>query len=166
MTLIPTLTTARLRLRPMTFDDWTPYVTLMTSDRARYMGGPFSINGAWGMFCADHAQWDLFGCGALMVEAQATGACVGQVAINAGPLFPEHEIGWMVYSGHEGQGFAFEAATTLRDWAAHDRGLATLVSYVDPANVRSCRLAERMGATLDDTASRPDPDDLVYRHFG
>lgn len=166
MPSIPTLTTARLRLRAMTYDDWGAYCALMTSERARYMGGPFPDSTVWGMFCADHAQWDLFGCGALMIDVQETGCCAGQVAINAGPLFPEHEIGWMVYPDHEGRGIALEAATALRDWAATTRGLETLVSYVDPANLRSCRLAERMGAALDDTASRPDPDDLVYRHFG
>ncbi|WP_322891306.1 MULTISPECIES: GNAT family N-acetyltransferase [unclassified Yoonia] len=166
MPTIPTLTTARLRLRAMTFDDWSAYCALMTSERAHHVGGPFSVSTSWGMFCADHAQWDMFGCGALMVDDRVTGLCAGQVAINAGLLFPEHEIGWMVYPDQEGRGIAFEAATALRDWAASVRGLKTLVSYVDPANVRSRRLAERMGATLDDTASRPDPDDLVYRHFG
>lgn len=163
---IPELTTARLRLRAMTCDDWPAYRALMASDRAVHMGGPFTPATAWGMFCADHAQWDLFGCGALMVDDRDTGDCLGQVGINAGPLFPEHEIGWMVYPAHEGRGIAFEAASALRDWAATTRGLETLVSYVDPANVRSCRLAERMGAALDDTALRPDPADLVYRHFG
>ncbi len=166
MPSIPTMTTARLLLRPTTYDDWGAYSALMMSDRAQYMGGPFTRGAAWGMFCADHAQWDFFGCGALMVDVRETGCCAGQVAINAGPLFPEYEIGWMVYPDHEGRGIALEAATALRDWAATSRGLTSLVSYVDPANVRSCKLAERMGATLDLTASRPDPDDLVYRHFG
>jgi RimJ/RimL family protein N-acetyltransferase len=166
MTQIPKLTTARLRLRPMTYGDWASYAALMTSDRARHMGGPFTVNVAWGMFCADHAQWDFFGCGALMMDDRDTGRCAGQVAINAGPLFPEHELGWMVYPEYEGRGIACESATALRDWAAEVRGLTALVSYVDPQNERSRRLAERMGATMDHTASRPDPDDLVYRHFG
>ncbi|MCH2169093.1 MAG: GNAT family N-acetyltransferase, partial [Oceanicola sp.] len=44
--------------------------------------------------------------------------------------------------------------------------IETLVSYVDPRNERSSRLAERLGATLDAEAPRPDPLDLVYRHYG
>jgi RimJ/RimL family protein N-acetyltransferase len=131
-----------------------------------YMGGPFSTSEAWGMFCSDHAQWSLFGCGALMIDKKADGACLGQVGINGGPLFPEWELGWFLYPDAEGQGFAYEAAVALRGWAQNARRLETLVSYVDFRNARSIRLAERLGAALDANARRPDPTDLVYRHFG
>jgi len=166
MATIPTLTTSRLILRRMGMGDWESYRCFMASDCARHMGGPFTPAVAWGMFCADHAQWSLLGCGALMIEHQDSGDCLGQVGINHGPLFPERELGWLVYPEAEGHGFAFEAATALRDWARETRNFETLVSYIDPANLRSIRLAERLGATLDPQAARPDPGDLVYRHFG
>lgn len=146
--------------------DWSDYYRVMASDRAIHMGGPFSISEAWGMFCADHAQWSLFGCGALMVENRANGECLGQVAINSGPLFPEFELGWCLYPEAEGYGFAFEAAAALRAWSLDVEHIDSLVSYVDPNNARSSKLAERLGATLDCDAQRPDPSDLVYRHYG
>lgn len=166
MTTIPTLTTPRLTLRSMRAVDWTGYHRLMASDRSIFMGGPFSTAAAWGMFCADHAQWSFFGCGALMIENTASGACVGQVGINSGPLFPEFELGWFLYPEAEGHGFAYEAATALLAWSLDVKKIKTLVSYVDPGNVKSSRLAERLGATLDENAQRPDPTDLVYRHYG
>ncbi|MFA3918835.1 GNAT family N-acetyltransferase [Ruegeria hyattellae] len=166
MTTIPTLTTPRLSLRPIQAEDWDGYSRLMVSERAVYMGGPFSLSVAWGMFCADHAQWSFFGCGALMIENKANGNCLGQVAINSGPLFPEWELGWLLYAEAEGQGFAYEAAAALRAWSRDVRQLETLVSYIDPDNARSARLAVRLGATLDRSALRPDPTDLVYRHYG
>lgn len=166
MNTIPTLTTPRLTLRPMRAADWTGYYGLMASDRSVYMGGPFSTAVAWGMFCADHAQWSLFGCGALMIENMASGECLGQVGINSGPLFPEFELGWLLYPAAEGHGFAYEAAAALRAWSLNVTHIKTLVSYVDPNNARSARLAERLGATLDANAQRPDPSDLVYRHYG
>ncbi len=162
---IPTLTTARLTLRPMRSEDWPAYRQLMASERAQFMGGPFSDAAAWGMFCSDHAQWDLFGCGALMIEDQASGAFVGQVGINAGPLFPEFELGWFVYPDFEGRGYAREAAEAMLRWAKEVRQLPSLVSYVDPANARSAGLALRLGAEPDPEAERPSPDDLVYRHY-
>ncbi|WP_114010161.1 GNAT family N-acetyltransferase [Cohaesibacter intestini] len=165
MTPIPEIETARLRLRPMMISDWPDYSALMQSSRAQYMGGPHDIAAAWGMFCHDVANWPLFGHGALMIEEKETGLCVGQVGINHGPLFAEKELGWFVYPHAEGRGYAFEAACAFRDWAFASLGLQSLVSYMDPANDRSRRLAERMGAVPDPDAARPEPQDLVYRHL-
>lgn len=162
---IPTLQTERLTLRPMTMADWDDYYVFMQSERSRGMGGPFQKKMSWALFCHDVAQWPLMGHGALMLEDRETGTCHGQVGINHGPLFPEHELGWFVYPAAEGKGFGYEAAKKFADWARHDRALPSLVSYVDRDNERSRRLAERLGATLDEKADRPDPSDLVYRHF-
>lgn len=161
---VPTLQTEQLLLRPQIAADWDQYRDLMQSDRARFMGGPFSLREAWGLFCHDLAQWQLFGHGALMVECRDSGRCFGQVSINAGPLFPERELGWLLYPEAEGQGYAYEAALALRNWAFGTAGFSTLVSYVSPDNARSQRLAERLGAVLDPRAAPQDPGDLVYRH--
>lgn len=163
--LAPTLQTESLILRPMRMEDWPQYQALMRSGRARFMGGPHGTAEAWGMFCSDVAQWALLDHGALMFDDRSTGCCLGQVGINHGPLFPEHELGWFVYEHAEGRGYAAEAAGAFRDWAKDVRRLPTLVSYMDPDNHRSARLAERLGAVLDPEAPRPAPADLVYRHF-
>ena len=161
---IPTLTAERLILRAPVFADFPAYEALLASPRSIHMGGPYNTFAAWGLFCHDVALWHLFGHGALMIDLRSTGECVGQVGINHGPLFPEKELGWLLYPGHEGHGYAIEAARALRDWAFAIRGLPTLVSYVDPANSRSIAVAERLGAKLDPDAPRQDPEDLVYRH--
>ncbi len=49
---IPTLTTARIVLRAMRKDDWPSYKQLMSTERARFMGGPFSDVVAWACFAA------------------------------------------------------------------------------------------------------------------
>ncbi|WP_353608908.1 GNAT family N-acetyltransferase [Labrenzia sp. DG1229] len=162
---IPTLQTDRLTLRPMTMADWDDYYSFMQSDRSLGMGGPFQKKMSWALFCHDMAQWPLMGNGALMLDDRETGTCLGQVGINHGPLFPEHELGWFLYPAAEGRGIGYEAAQRFADWARHERCLPSLVSYIDRDNVRSRRLAERLGARLDDEAERPDLADLVYRHF-
>lgn len=164
MAPIPTLQTARLTLRPPVMADFPAYAALMASARATHMGGPFDRRAAWGVFASDVAMWALFGHGALMLEARADGQCVGQVGINHGPLFPEKELGWLLYDGFEGHSFASEAAAALRDWAFATLGLPTLVSYVDPDNHASQRVARRLGGRLDATAPRQDPEDLVFRY--
>jgi RimJ/RimL family protein N-acetyltransferase len=161
---IPTLATERLVLRAPITEDWPEYSVFMMTERSVFMGGPYSLDVAWGLFCHDVALWTLMGHGALMIEDRQSGVCLGQVSINHGPLFPEREMGWLLYPHAEGKGYAFEAALALRRWAFHELKLETLVSYVDPPNIRSRSLAERLGAVLDAEAPRQDPTDLVYRH--
>lgn len=160
----PTLLTDRLRLRPLVVQDWAGFWNFLRSERARFIGGPFGLPRAWGMFCTDLALWPLFGCGALMIEIRDTRETIGQMGVNAGPLFPEWELGWLLYDGFEGQGYALEAARAMKDWAFGTRGLTTMVSYVDQNNARSRAVAERLGGKLDADAARPDPTDLVYRY--
>ena len=78
--------------------------------------------------------------------------------------WPETEIGWIMFEGGEGKGYAFEAAEAARTHVFETLGWDTAVSYIDPHNARSIALAERLGAVRDDSAERPHPDDLVYRH--
>ncbi|MEN5071928.1 GNAT family N-acetyltransferase [Stenotrophomonas sp. TWI1183] len=161
---IITLTTARLTLRPQVMSDFPAYAAFLASPRAVGVGGPMDERSAWGLFCHDLAQWPLLGHGALMIELTATGECIGQVGINHGPLFPESELGWLLYAGHEGQGYATEGAAALRDWAFSALALPTLVSYMTPTNAASAQVARRLGGVLDAMATRTDPKDLVYRY--
>ncbi|MEL7202835.1 MAG: GNAT family N-acetyltransferase [Pseudomonadota bacterium] len=161
---IPTLRTKRLILRSPTFDDWPAFSDLLQSERAALMGGPYTVTGAWGVYCHGIALWQMFGFGSLSIEDPKTGAYLGQVEINAGPRFPETELGWQLIESAEGQGYAFEAATAMRRWALETRKLDSLVSYIDPENLRSIALAKRLGARRDAWAKPQDPGDLIYRH--
>lgn len=161
---LPVLATERLVLRPPVMADFEAYAHLMASPRAVYMNGPLDTKGAWAYFTSDVALWHLYGHGGLMIDLRDTERCVGQVGINHGPLFPEKELGWFLYDGHQRNGYATEAAAALRDWAFSTLGLPTLVSYIDPENLESIAVAERLGAVRDDDAPRDHPAVLVYRH--
>jgi RimJ/RimL family protein N-acetyltransferase len=161
---IPTLQTQQLVLRPMAETDFPAYAAFLASPRAAGLGGPLLLRQAWGLFCHDIACWSLYGHGGLMIDRRADGLCIGQVGISHGPLFPEKELGWLLYEGHEGQGYATEAAVALRGWATQALGVSELVSYIAPDNAGSAAVAERLGAVRDLVADRPDPNDLVYRH--
>lgn len=160
----PTLITPRLTLRPPVMADFPAFAAMMASPRSRFMGGPYDLPDAWGAFSHDVACWQLFGHGALAVDRTDTGETVGQVGLNAGPRFPEPELGWMLYDGHEGQGYATEAARALRDWVLASLPMDSFVSYIDPANTASIGVAQRLGAVLDTAARGQDPEDLVFRH--
>lgn len=163
---IPRLVSARLVLRAPRLADFDSYSAFLASDDARYMGGPHNRDSAWCYFASDTAHWLTHGFGALMIERE--GRLAGQVAITVSPRFPEPELGWMLFPGFTGQGYATEAAFLLRDWAYAEAGLATLVSYVDPHNTASAAVARRLGAAPDPEAPLPlgetGDETVVYRH--
>lgn len=162
---IPTLTTERLTLRPPSLADFEPFAAMMATGRAIYMDGPMDRRAACDMFASDVAHWHLRGFGGLTVATTSDGAIVGSVAVSQPPHFPQEELGWMLYDGHEGQGYATEAASALRAHVFATNTLSSLVSYIAPENAASIKVATRLGAVRDDDAPRPLGDDcLVYRH--
>ncbi|PRY93542.1 RimJ/RimL family protein N-acetyltransferase [Hasllibacter halocynthiae] len=160
----PFLRTDRLALRPHRRGDWPAYAAFMASDRAAHIGGPYDAQAAWGWFCSDFGQWGLTGTGALAVDRG--GETVGQVVFNDLPTFPEFELGWLAFEGHEGHGYLSEAASAFRDWIREEARPPSLVSYVSPDNARSLALAERLGARRDEGAPAPSTGDVVMRHWG
>jgi RimJ/RimL family protein N-acetyltransferase len=63
------------------------------------------------------------------------------------------ELGWALIRAHWGHGYATEAAAAIRDWARESRSISGLVSLISPDNVRSQRVAERLGATPTETVT-------------
>lgn len=162
---IPVIETERLVLRAPMRSDFDLLAEIYASDRARYMGGPFSRRDAWRFWCAAVASWMLCGFGYWTVEQRRTNGLVGFVGLAQPIENPERELGWEIRADYEGQGYAFEAAAAARDHAFEALGWETLVSYVDPGNARSIALAERLGAVRDPAAHAPDPTDIVFRHL-
>ena len=164
--IAPVLTTPRLTLRQQRRSDYELLVDLYTTDRARYIGGPQKPDQVWRGFMNSVGHWPILGMGGWAIDLTATGQTIGEVAVCQPPEFPETEIGWVLFEGFEGHGYALEAATAARDYARTVIAPASLVSYVDPANIPSARLAERLGATLDPAAPTPNGDPcLVFRHW-
>ena len=157
------LETPRLVLRRATMADFPAYCAFVTSERAIHMGGPHKAETAWAWFTNDVAQWALMEMGGLIVTHD--GRAVGQVALCHNPEFPEPELGWFLYAGNEGQGYATEAASALLAWALGARGLATVVSYIGADNAASRRVAERLGGSPDLLAATPEGMPcLTYRY--
>jgi RimJ/RimL family protein N-acetyltransferase len=63
------------------------------------------------------------------------------------------ELGWAVTQAHWGYGYATEAAAAIRDWAYERPNIDRLVSLISPENVRSQRVAERLGAIPTETVT-------------
>jgi RimJ/RimL family protein N-acetyltransferase len=163
----PKLDTDRLTLRLPEARDAEGYIAFMASPRARFVGGPLPRARGWRAFAATLGHWTIRGWGMFALEDRATGRTLGLV----GPWFPdgwpEPEIAWDLWdAASEGRGYVTEAAGAVLAHVFHDLGWTTAVSYIDPANAASVRLAARLGARRDPAARGPAdyPAVEVWRH--
>jgi hypothetical protein len=70
----------------------------------------------------------------------------------------------VIWPAAAGRGIALEATHAARKYLYRQMGWQTAVSYIDPKNLDSIRLAERLGAKKDHDAATIDGNDAVYRH--
>jgi RimJ/RimL family protein N-acetyltransferase len=146
---VPVIRTARLILREPRDADLPAMTAFATSPRTAYIGGPMAADEVPEYLARVRANWASRGYGWWTAEHRATGAVAGRTGIGHPGGYTEPELGWHIYDGFEGQGLAFEAAAAARDHAQRVMGLRGLVSLIHPANLRSKRLAARLGARFD-----------------
>lgn len=161
---VPSIDTRRLQLRGPRIYDFAAYAKILCSDRAEYMGGPYSRTEAWSDFTQYTALWLLHGHGLWTIDAQ-TSPSAGFVLLGYEYDDPEAELGVFLTEEAEGQGYALEACEAARDYAFGTLAWDSVVSYIDGENSRCCRLMERLGATRDRAAETALGDGtVVYRH--
>ncbi len=146
---IPTLTTPRLTLRGFRPGDWDDYAGMMADiEVQRFLAGRiFSRDESWHSMAMFLGSWELRGHGMFAVEH--AGNFIGRVGIYHPPDWPEPELGWSIAAQAWGQGFATEAAAAIRAWAFATCGWLHLVSFIHADNVRSQRVALKLGAVRD-----------------
>lgn len=165
MTPIPSLTTDRLTLRAPHIDDFDTLAAFYASPRASFVGGPLTAELTWRVLAQEAGHWLLRGYGRWVVESRATGAAIGIVGLWFPLGFPESELGWDLFEGHEGQGYATEAAQAARTYAYDTLGWTTLISLVADGNDASARVAQRLGARHDSRFTHERFGDMaVWRH--
>ncbi len=80
-----------------------------------------------------------------IIEAE-TGEIVGNVVLQPAPFAPgDLEVGWHLRRDRWGRGYATEAARLLMGRAFASTSIARLVCAILPVNVRSQRVARRLG---------------------
>ncbi len=125
-------------------------------------------------------SWRTDGLGPFVIETAATdGQVVGQAGLmifdtrgwtpstwaNAGS-HAQPELGWALIRAHWGHGYATEAAAAIRDWAYELGAIDRLVSLISPDNIRSQRVAQRLGAIAAEAVTPADSgrQTVVWRH--
>ena len=163
--VVPVLTTDRLILRAPRVTDFDAYADIFMSDRAVHMDGPYDREGAWADFTQATAGWMLRGIGLWTLERRSDGVVVGFGFFWQEFGDPEPELGWVLTAEAEGNGYATEAAQAMLPHALAQFGPGGVVSYIDPPNTASARIAERLGARRDPIAEGAYGDGCqIWRH--
>ncbi|MDK3020271.1 GNAT family N-acetyltransferase [Pseudodonghicola flavimaris] len=161
---IPVIETDRLVLRGPVESDFDAHAALMASERSRFIGGPQDRAIAWRGFSGSIGHWVLRGYGMWVIADKADDTPLGRVGFINADGWDEPELGWHLYESAEGQGVAHEAALAARAYGAAQFGLDGVISYIDPANLRSQALAARLGAEIERDGEVMGHACQVWRH--
>lgn len=154
MTIAPTLTTARLHLRPWSPDDLALLATLAADPAVvRWVGdgAPWTRERATASHERALAHWAAHGFGWRVAHARETGEAVGFIALNyagdatAGLAPDAHEIGWWLAPAHWRRGLASEGARAVGEEAFTRLHAPRLVARIRPANAGSRGVAKAIG---------------------
>ena len=159
---LPTIATDRLILRAPRVTDFDTYAQIACTERGKHLGGPMTREDAWLDFSQMTSTWLLHGHGLWTIGH--AGDIAGFVVLGFEPGDQEPELGFMLTTQAEGMGIGLEAAQAALTHAFGTLGWSTLVSYIDPANIRSIKLAQRLGGLPDGEITEGDETTLIYRY--
>lgn len=162
------LKTERLNLNRPDASCVDDLVNFYVSNRSAMAGGGVILSEAVTRAYAMLGHWVHRGYGLFEIIERENGNRVGMTGPYFPPGRPETEVGWILFDGYEGKGYATEAASEVLKYCWNELGWKTIVHYIDHENTASIAVADRLGAALDPNAVQPKPDKpcLVYRQPG
>ncbi len=101
--------------------------------------------------------------GKLRVRRKSDGELVGRAGFGIYAPTGEAEIGYSLYPAHWGNGYAFEAASALRDWYFAAKAEDHFIGLADVRNTASLKVLDRIGMTR--THVGPAPVEQLCQFF-
>ena len=152
------LETEQLILRPLQANDAHTLATIWTDpDVTHFMGGPRDYAKLIVSFEKDAKEnppprFDLF-----PVIEKATGNIIGHCGLLDKEIegVTEIELVYVLAKSAWGKGYATEIATALRDYAFDTLKLNRIVSLIEPENIASQHVAQKVGMTHEKDVVRP-----------
>lgn len=166
--------TKRLKIRKLTINDIEPWMEfLMGENSLDYFPGmepTLETSKAW--IERQIQRYSETGNGLMALELKNSGELVGQCGFINQEIDGNHEleIGYHIIPCFRGQGYATEAAIAFKEYALKNKIADSLVSCIHTENLKSIKVAERNGMTLDYTTTdlkmMPGVPHFVYRIRG
>jgi len=107
--------------------------------------GPFDRPRAAARLEANEREWAERGYGLMAVIERVTGRFLGRSGLKYWPQLDETEVGWVLRTDAWGHGYATEAGAGCVEWGFRTLDLTYLIAMIQPRNVRSIGVAERLG---------------------
>jgi RimJ/RimL family protein N-acetyltransferase len=146
---VPLLETPRLQLRCLSEDD-APFVLVLLNEPSfiRNIGdrGVRTLDEARGYIEEGPiASYARHGFGLYLVELKEPRTPIGICGILKRDVLPEPDLGFAFVPAYWAQGYGYESASAVRDYARETLRLPRLLAIVNPANEISIRLLEKLG---------------------
>jgi RimJ/RimL family protein N-acetyltransferase len=147
----PVLTTDRLLLRMLQETDFEEYAAIHGDAEVTRFTTRTHLDrlDAWRHLAMIVGHWQLRGYGMWGVFERASNRLVGRVGFYDPDGWPDFELGWTMGRASWGKGYAPEAARACLDYAFDVMKRDHVISLIDPANVSSIRVAEKIGETVE-----------------
>ncbi len=148
---IPVIETNRLLLRGWQDVDQLAFAELNANpDFVRFLGNGEALtrNDSWQLMTSFMGHWALKGFGFWAVEEKASHKFVGRVGLWQPPGWPGVELGWGIAPEYWHIGYGYEAAQAAMYWGFANLEAEKFISLINPNNIASITLAERLGANL------------------
>lgn len=164
----PVIQTERLTLRPIALEDFPRWAEMMADpEAARFLGGAQPAATAWRGFMTMAGAWSLTGVSMFSVVERDSGLWLGRIGPWRPHDWPGTEVGWGLHPEAQGKGYGVEAATAAIDYAFDVLGWSEVIHCIDPDNLPSIRLAERVGSYNQGPTRLPPPfEQLTIERWG
>lgn len=150
--LLPILTTERLVLTPVALTDFEDLKLIWADETftSAITGRALAAEEVWFRLLRDIGHWHALGHGNWSMRTRDTGAYVGSVGIlnyqrEVEPAFDAPELGWGAAPAFQGKGLAREGLEAALAWADAVMDAPRTVCMINPDNLPSLKLAERVG---------------------
>jgi len=143
------LQTARLSIRRLTLDD-ADMMLAVWNDPAffKYVGdrGIRTIEQAHEALTDGAFQsYEQYGYGPFRMGLREDDEAIGTCGLFRREGFEEPDIGWSTLPDFNGQGYAYEAARAVLDYAHNEVGATRVLAFVSAENLPSVGLARKLG---------------------
>ena len=150
---VPTLTTARLVLRPFSRADLDALVPIHSEPSFWWypLRSAMSEDETAAFLARVIERYDTDGFGVEALVDRESGALIGWAGLAVPHFLPEIlpavEVGWRLAASHRGRGLATEAGSAAVRWGFTEGGLERIVSIYEPENAASGRVMKKLGFT-------------------